>query len=178
MELLLVGLLIGIDNFFVCMGLGTMSLSKKRKTVLIALFVVAEALLPLIGLSLGQYLMSTGDIIESIQWICLLAVGLWILFTAQFSDYFSNMASSKRIYVFFLLPLILGFDNLLAGAAVRSFGLSILLMGSLSAIICWVGLWVGEWLNAQTPFANLKQGVLGAYCLTGLALFSIFIELA
>ena len=177
MELLFVGILLGLDNFILSIGLGTLSLSKNRKVQLLALFVLAEVLLPVVGLAFGQSLAASAESIESLQWISMLLFGLWIGVTVLFRDRFTGLALSNQGYLLFLLPLIFGLDNLLGGVAFHNLGVSVLVMGVLSAVICALGLVVGEWLNTRTPLARLNHGILGGFYMVGIAIVAMLVEL-
>jgi len=180
LKILVMGILLGLDNFFVSAGLGELSLSKKKKVTLMALYFVAEVCLPLVGLVAAERLVAFAPLIEAIEILGLTIAVLLVLFVVRYSRFFSRLATSKsnHIYLIYFLPFLLGLDNLLAGAAFYASGIMVLVMGAISVITCGVGLVLGEWIKTHTFMANKKPGLLSAFCLAGVALVVIIGELA
>ena len=70
--LLLTGFVVGLDNFRVAAGLGTLNFTHKRRIQIALAFCLCEALAPLVGLKIGNVLHRVGSSMG-----CLLALWRW-----------------------------------------------------------------------------------------------------
>ncbi len=138
-------LLVGLDNFIVCAGLGTLNLPAKRQQILVGLFMLAEMGMPLVGYSLA--LGESGELAGWLEWLGpMVYVLVALLVTAGAvagAKVLPLVQSSRLIY---LLPLLLAMDNLLAGASASAGGIegNVYVMGLISALACIGGLWLGK----------------------------------
>jgi putative Mn2+ efflux pump MntP len=154
--LILLGLAIGIDNFYAGASLSTLGLPADKRRRLAIGFGLFEALMPLAGLMLGRELAAQ----LALPWLeqaLLVALGLALLAGIPRGGALARrLGRSPWLLV---LPLLLSFDNLLAGSALGAIGLpraSLAMAGAglLSAMLAWLGLLVGDRATLRAPKAT------------------------
>ena len=170
-----IGLLLGLDSLFACVGLGMVSPSRARTRGLILGFAVCDGLASLTGASLGADRL--GTFLRWGDWLAPVAIGLYGLFVialAGRSRWPGPGASGDvgRPWVL-LLPPCLSLDNLVVGfgpASPGSAGLSeAVLVGGLSGMGALVGLSLGAVLRSHLPQREKereKGTSLNSTCLT------------
>lgn len=152
--LLLTGFVVGLDNFRVAVGLGTLGLTHQRRMHIALAFCVCEALAPLVGLTLGNVLIeAVRPWVESVGPIVLAGSGLYVLYRALRDEESDRLFDSR--WVVLGLPLSLSLDNLLAGVGLGMLGLPVLgsaiVIGAISGIMCIVGLILGATFAKALP---------------------------
>ena len=163
-ELLLIGLMMGLDNFRVAVALGPLNFSRRRRMQVTLAFCLCEMLAPLAGLSLGTLLIEpVRPWVEGIGPIVLGGTALYVIYQAVRKE--EPGPPFDRGWVIFGLPLSLSFDNFLAGAGLGMLGLPILLsaivIGLMSGMLCSIGLFVGRAVARYLPSkAELLSGVI------------------
>jgi len=169
-KLMVIGFLLGIDNFKVAATLEMMSTRYCRKGLMILAFGVFETLMPLLGIFLGGWFQERFAAFAA--WIALVALaisGVLILMAILRNRW--QEKQMQHAWFWLGMPLCLSFDNLFAGVALQSLNFpvwgSALFVGVLSSLICFLGVVSGRWLREKIP---LPLGVVGA---TGLLLFAL-----
>lgn len=163
---------LGLDNAGVVMALAAAGTTRKVAFPLILAFAAFEAVMPLLGLLLGN---TVGEVIGPAAnlagAVALAGSGGYILRSA-----FRGRAPEglpDRTSVVLGLPLSLSADNLLAGVGLGLLGFpavgSALIFGIITAAICLVGQYVGEVASTLNP--RLAQLTAGA-ALVAFALLS------
>ncbi len=147
MELLIFGLLVGLDNFAVASGLGAVGLGRDRQVRLAVGFFAFEALMPLVGLWIGQQ--ARDSLTSWAEWVgpCALVVcALLVLAAIWYRRTARGLIDRPAVAI--LLPLALSFDNLTAGVSLGSMGLPVLpaavAVGGISGALAVIGLAVGQ----------------------------------
>ncbi len=165
--LVTLGVLVGLDNLQVGAGLGLVEMSRRRRWVFAASFALAETVMPLLGLLIGQSVAPLlGEWGEGVGIGMLALTGILILWFARRGgegEAVDGRDSTLRMAQF-VLPLSLSFDNLFAGVALGTLGFpvvaSALIVGTVSGGLCAVGLFAGARLRPFIPrHAEMLSGV-------------------
>ncbi|MFZ5635042.1 MAG: manganese efflux pump [Pseudomonadota bacterium] len=177
-ELLIFGLLAGLDNLQVSASLALLPLERRRLHQLAAAFAASEIGGALIGLLLGRALLSM--LAPAAEWLAptamLLcgAVVLWLGLRRGDAD-LARFANRRALL--WGLPLSLSLDNVIAGAGIGIAGyplaLSALIVGTLSASMACAGLYAGDRLRRFLP--ERIELAVGAY-LSVLAIRGFWVE--
>jgi putative Mn2+ efflux pump MntP len=146
-ELVLFGILAGIDNVAVASALGAAGLRRDGRIRLASAFFAFEALMPFAGLLMGQQLRaSVAPIAAVLGPSCLAVCGLLVLGAALRRT--SACKLINRPWLMVMLPLVLSLDNLAAGAGFGFMDLPVvpaaIVVGGVSGAIAIVGLALGE----------------------------------
>jgi putative Mn2+ efflux pump MntP len=174
----LLGLLVGLDNLEVGVGIGLVPMRAGRRWAIAGVCFLCETGMPLIGLALGSRLRDwAGAWAEGIGIAVLALCGLAILVTALRKGGAESLAEGSFALVG--LPLSLSLDNLAAGLGLGSLGhpviASAFVLGGMSGSLCALGLFASGWLRRWVPErAELLAGVY----LLGLAAFRLLRDLA
>jgi putative Mn2+ efflux pump MntP len=165
-EILIFGLLAGLDNLQVCSSLGLLPLQRRRLHLLAAAFCASEIGGAVLGLLLGRSLLTLLDPIASgIAPLVMLGCGAAVLYLALRRDDpdLASFANHRALLVG--VPLSLSLDNVIAGAAISFAGHSLvqsaLLIGVISASMSCVGLYLGHRLRRVLP--QRIELAVGAY---------------
>jgi putative Mn2+ efflux pump MntP len=156
LEVLVFGLLAGLDNLQVCSSLGLLPVRRQRLHLLAAAFCVSEIGGALLGLSLGRGLIALlGPTASQLAPIVMLGCGCAVLYLAlRRGEQDLEQLLNHRALIFGL-PLSLSLDNMVAGAGI-SFSryplvASALVIGVISASMSCMGLYLGRWLRRFLP---------------------------
>ena len=202
-ELLIFGVLAGLDNLQVSASLALLPLQKRRLHVLAAAFCVSEIGGALLGLLLGKAVLSL--ITPVAEWLApaaMLGCGIVVLWLAlrregakqtelerthlerthperahseQAGGALFGFANQRALLLG--LPLTLSIDNVIAGAGIGIAGyplaMSALIVGSVSAAMACAGLYAGHWFKRFLP--QRIEIAVGAY-LSVLAIRSFWLE--
>ena len=152
--IILLGFLTGLDNLQVTPALGILRMPHRRRLAWALMFGLAEALMPLVGLTLGYALhRSFENWADKLGPVVLVLCGITILVMALRDNDLEAVISSK--WTIIGLPLSLSIDNLLAGVGVGAGGASILVsavvIGGISTILGLVGLYAGHLIRQWLP---------------------------
>ena len=117
------GIVLGLDNVAVALALGPLRLGGRRMAVMALLFGAAEALMPMAGVALGEFMpMPTVDFSDAARASVLITLGAAML---GFTLVRRNPAPFVgNIWTLLGLTLLLGLDNFLAGVALNVAGFS------------------------------------------------------
>jgi putative Mn2+ efflux pump MntP len=154
MNVVLYGVLSGLDNLVVSSGYSVLELSRKRCAWLVAMFGLFEAIMPVIGSLLGQEL--RGTTAEVAEWLSPIFVGLCglLVLLGVWKAPQALRAVNNRGMVF-LLPLVMSLDNLSAGVALGATGVPwsaiALVTGGISACMALIGVCIGQFLRDRMP---------------------------
>lgn len=166
--LLLLALGLSLDSFRVSLGLGALKLSPVRQAQVVLAFGLCDGLAPLIGLLIGQSIITfIGAWTEPLGPLALFAYGAYVIYVSRRA----SEAEEPTGWIVLGLPLTLSLDNLIAGASLGLVGypffLSIVVIGTMSAVMSLVGLRLGRF---ATGFLTSKTELIGGVALLVVAL--------
>ena len=162
-EILMFGVLAGLDNLQVCSALGLLPLEKRRLHLLAAAFCASEIGAALLGMLLARTLSGWlgVDKPEIAPWLMLLC-GLLVLWLAWRGEERELAQALNQKNWVFGLPLSLSFDNLIAGAGIsfssQPLFVSALAIGLISAAMSCCGLYLGRGVRRFLP-QRIELGV-------------------
>ena len=171
--LLLLGFALSLDSFRVSLGLGTLKLSRLRQFQIVIAFGVCDAVAPLIGLLIGKSLLEfIGPWVEHLGPLLLCAYGVYVIYIAQrFAASEAREAGETGRWMVLGVPLSLSLDNLVAGTSLGMIGfpllISVMVIGVMSALLSFVGLWLGRTAVRLLP---VKIELIGGVVLIFIAL--------
>ena len=143
--------LVGLDNLQASSALGMMPLRSARKWQFALAFGAFEAIMPLIGLLLGQHLHHSFESVAGIIGPLMLFVCGFLVFHTAWnvktgSKQIHHLANSR--WTLLGLPLSLSLDNLFAGIGLGAMGypilFSALVVGLVSGAMALGGLFIGS----------------------------------
>lgn len=163
--------MVGLDNFIVCAGLGTLELSARRQMLLVGLFMVAEMSMTMLGFFAGAQLMPLAwlAVFEWLAPVYLLVIGGLVMGGLVIggegvSGRLQRLVRSGSLV--FAVPPLMAIDNFIAATGTvqgnSAFGASFL-MGLLSAMACVAGLWLGKMVQAR-----VKRRWFSGACITAI----------
>lgn len=176
------GIIIGLDNLQVASSIGLLPIKPYRKWLVALAFGFFEAVMPLVGLLLGNVLSAAFE--SWAEWLAplvLIACGLSIIyFTLKEKDEAINQVNNR--WILLGLPFCLSFDNLFAGVGLGMMGFPVvstaILLGSISAAMCFLGIFIGQkarsWINRYLP---VQPEMLSGIWLLVIAILMIFKDL-
>lgn len=166
LELMIFGLLAGLDNLQVSAALSLLPLERRRLHLLAAAFCIGEIGGALLGLLLGRTLL--GLLQPTAEWLAptaMLGCGLALLWLALRRDGPDPARFIDRPALLIALPLTLSIDNVIAGTAIGVAGyplvMAALVVGSISAAMACAGLYAGHWARRFLP--DRIEAVVGIY---------------
>ncbi|HEX6097294.1 MAG TPA: manganese efflux pump [Thermoanaerobaculia bacterium] len=160
MNLILLGLLAGLDNVQVAAALGVAGLAPRRRALLAAMFALTESLSPILGVVLADQLGTRlGFSFAGIGPYVVLGCGAAIVLLALFGGDDADDNAAKRLansrWTLFGLPLSLSIDNVFVGISAGTLGYPPLLaaaaIGGISALLCVAGIAFGDRLHRLVP---------------------------
>lgn len=163
-KLLAFTLALSFDTFLVSVALGMILLSQSRRRNLILLFAMCDGFGSLAGFFLSANFVGTATLwFGKFQPFVLC---LYLLLIIGFSWYLRTMGSSLRsTTVFYLLPLLLSFDNLTAGVSLNLASMPpavfAMIAGFASALAAWFGLQLGSATRRHLPIRTLQFSGFG-----------------
>lgn len=172
--ILILGILVGLDNLQISSAIGLMGLKRKRRWLVVSLFVLFEVSMPLVGLLIGHKLNSSFEHIA--EWVAasiLISLGVYILISEWMEkDNNQDLVNSKWLLI--ILPFIMSLDNLVAGVGLGTAGYPVvstsLIVGICAGSMCFIGLVLGEKLRGIKSW-NVEL-ISGIY-LIGLGIYSV-----
>jgi manganese efflux pump family protein len=176
--LLLVSVSLGLSNFAAAIGIGLSGVDAKTRLKTGLIFGFFEALMPILGLLLGQRLAGLfGDIGHDIGAVLLILTGAFTLWQARKNATQQNQANQKQRLQSVARLLITGFaislDNLVVGFALSLYRVPVLLaalvIATTSVGMSLIGLELGRELGERIEQkSEIFSGVV--LILVGLAL--------
>jgi|SRR5215207_3772225 manganese efflux pump family protein len=145
-EVLVLGFVLSLDNFRVSIALGTVPFSMKRAVQVALTFGLWDAIMPLVGLLIGNQIgEAVGDVADLVGAAALGAYGLYLVVSALRNPEPDEL---DHPWALFGIPLTLSLDNLFAGASLGILGLSPWfsagVFGVITAVMSLVGLRLGR----------------------------------
>lgn len=162
-QLLLLGILAGLDNLQVAAAIGVAPIGRARRWLLVAAFAICETASPVLGVFLAHGLSTQlGISLDGMAPFVVIACGLAIVVLALRGREEVGLIINSR-WTLIGLPLTLSFDNLLIGVSVTSLGyppaLAALVIGAISATLCVLGILAGGRITRLIPErAELASG--------------------
>jgi putative Mn2+ efflux pump MntP len=161
-QLVVLGIAMGMNNALASVALGAMRMPRREQLRIALVFGLFEALMPVIGVMIGEQV--AGLVGKRARWIgiaLLTGFGLYSLLKRDTED---DDAADKRAQArgmqVLLLAAALSLDNLTIG-----FGLGMLqvplaaaaiVFGFISLSMAWVGLELGRWLGTKVNVSTDK----------------------
>ena len=144
--MLVLGFVLSLDNFRVSIALGTVPFSMKRAVQVALTFGLWDAIMPLVGLLIGNQIgEALGDVADLVGAAALGAYGLYLVVSALRNPEPDEL---DHPWALFGIPLTLSLDNLFAGASLGILGLSpwfsAVVFGVITAVMSLVGLRLGR----------------------------------
>jgi putative Mn2+ efflux pump MntP len=145
-EVLVLGFVLSLDNFRISIALGTVPFSMKRAVQVALTFGLWDAIMPLVGLLIGNQIgEAVGGVADLVGAVALGAYGLYLLVSALRNPEPDEL---DHPWALFGIPLTLSLDNLFAGASLGILGLSpwfsAAVFGVITAVMSLVGLQLGR----------------------------------
>ncbi|MFC7391740.1 manganese efflux pump MntP family protein [Scopulibacillus cellulosilyticus] len=172
-KIIILVLSLGLDTFFVSISLGVLKTKGRIKIAIV--FACAEAIMPLIGLLIGQ---TAGIIIgiwtSIISGIILIFVSIWLIFFEDEDDEEEKLGRNLVGWTLITTAISISLDELAVGFSIGLIGvpifLTIILIASQAFIFTFIGLtfgrkikpWMGEWTE---KIAGAILGLLGLWIL-------------
>lgn len=155
-SLIFMSLALGMDAFSVSLGLGLREIRLKRIAIIGFNIGVLHVIFPFLGIIVGQYLSkSVGDLTTLAGGILLVFIGTH-MFLSAFNYELRSLAQPYG-FPLFILMVTVSIDSFPVGLGLGLSGMenafALLLFGSTTMILSWVGMLVGRKV----------QGFLGAY---------------
>ena len=174
--LILFSFFVGLDNLQVSAAIGMLQIRAEQKWLLTIAFGFFEAVMPLIGLLLGGLIHAAlGDMASTIGPLVLMGCGLLIIYMANCEGDTGEVVNSR--WLLFGLPLTLSMDNLLAGIGLGALGYPVfftaLIIGLVSASMCFLGLFIGHQVSRWIP---VKIEYLSGVYLVLIAIMMLFVD--
>jgi putative Mn2+ efflux pump MntP len=175
-ELGLIAVAVGLDNLRAGVAIGWAGTSTAQRLRYALAFGVTESTMPLVGLALGTAATGISGFCQWIGPLALTACGLLCLVPRPDQD----RASKRRHlldarWALVALPISLGLDNLLAGVALATLDVPVLLaaavVGVVSTILATIGLYLGNAMHLRAPTRLLAALILLA--VAGLEAFDV-----
>lgn len=166
LEVILFGIVAGLDNLQASTSLGLLPMQRKRMHMLAMAFCACELAGAILGLLLGHGLTAMlGPIASSIAPFVMLACGIAILWLAYRSESKGLPEFVNHQAFLFGLPLALSLDNVIAGAGVSFSSAPVLtsaiIIGVISAGMACFGLYFANWIRNFLP--KRVELLAGAY---------------
>ena len=145
-EVLVLGFVLSLDNFRVSVALGTVPFSMKRAVQVALTFGLWDAIMPLLGLLIGNQIgEAVGDVADLVGAAALGSYGLYLVVSSLRNPEPDEL---DHPWALFGIPLTLSLDNLFAGASLGILGLSpwfsAAVFGVMTAVLSLVGLQLGR----------------------------------
>jgi putative Mn2+ efflux pump MntP len=150
LHLLILGIVVGSNNFATTLALGSLGQADRRWRILLV-FAVFEFGVPLLGMALGRRV--SGQVADHVQWLgplLIAGLGLWTLLVSTRhspdAEKLARWLSSWRGLI--ALSAGLSVDNLVVGFGLGLGGVPVLLTATVimvcSVAFAWTGLRLGE----------------------------------
>jgi putative Mn2+ efflux pump MntP len=145
-ELLILGIALSLDNFQTAIALGALRLGGRDAVRVALVFGFWDAVAPLVGILIGDYLAETiGSTADYLGAAVLGAYGLYLLVRAWRTE---GPDEPEQRWPLFALPLPLSIDNVVAGTSLGLLGYSPWiappLLGVITTLMTLVGLLLGR----------------------------------
>jgi putative Mn2+ efflux pump MntP len=167
-DFLILGFTLSLDNFRTAIALGALRLRWRHAAQVALAFAFWDAVAPLAGILVGQYLgPRIGSTAEYAGTSALGAYGLYLLVQAWRT---AAPDEFDQRWALLGLPLPLSLDNILAGTSLGLLGFSPWvappIFGAITALMTFAGLQVGR---AAAHFISIRSDVLTGVALVGMA---------
>ncbi len=156
-QLIIAGLLLGLDSFLVCLAVGALPERSVRRSQLALSFGICDGAATWIGWVVGMERPRWS--LDWSSWLGPAAVacyGAYVLFLAWRSQVISAKLASTR-WLIFALPLCLSVDNLFAGLGGQPTGHPFLVpaaYGLISGVLALIGMGVGSFLVRRSHLSS------------------------
>lgn len=164
-ELLILGVVVGSNNFATALSLGSLGQAERQWRIL-SVFAVFEFTVPLVGLWLGARV--SGLVADGVEWLgplLIAALGIWTMQEATRKTDDSERLAQKLTGWRGLVGLsaVMSLDNLVIGFSLGLGGVPILLTASVIALcsvaFAWVGLRIGA--RGRRAFESTAEAISG-----------------
>ncbi|KRW93028.1 hypothetical protein SD51_00895 [Alicyclobacillus tengchongensis] len=160
-QLILFGLAMGSNNALASVGLGTSQLTRAQQWRTALIFAVFEAIMPVIGMVIGESV--AGDIGRRAKLVgiaVLVVMGVYSLLRREGGDDEAERAAKARGMKILFLAIALSLDNLTVGFGIGMFnaplGIAAVIFGVISLCLTLLGLEVGRHLGRRVSLSPDK----------------------
>lgn len=163
-DLVGIGFILSLDNFRTSLTLGPLRFGWRRNLLAAVVFGIFDALAPLAGLLLADYLRKelAGPVADTVGPAVLGCYGLYVIIRAMRAP---GRSDQDFIWSILGLPVPLSLDNLIAGAGLGLAGLSpvvpAVLFGVITFIMSMVGLQIGQEIASRLKIRVRWEYVTG-----------------
>ncbi len=173
-KLIFLGLALGTNNALASIALGTSGMPRAHQLKTAIIFGVFEALMPIIGIFIGEEIAGiVGSKAKIIGIVILVVVGLWALFKKSEAN---EAGQAKSIGGTIILAVALSLDNLSIGFGLGMLQIPLVLaaivFGVISLLMTFLGLELGRFLGKRVSVSPDK---LSGAVLLLVAGFMIFV---
>jgi putative Mn2+ efflux pump MntP len=156
-EVVILGVTLALDNFRASIALGPLPMRLGRAVHVAVMFGVWDGLAPLVGGMLGKFLC---EAIEPLaDYIGPAVMGVYGLYLLVRSVRSSAPEELDHPWTLFGIPLSLRVDNLIAGTSLGMLGVSpwlaAVIFASLTTVLSFAGLWIGEPSDTSSTSARI-----------------------
>lgn len=160
-QLILFGVAMGANNGLASVALGTSQLSRSHQFRTALIFAVFEAVMPIIGMVVGEsFVGSIGHKARFIGIAVLVVMGMYSLLKRSHGDDEVDKAAKAKGLSILFLAVALSLDNLTVGFGVGMFDAPLLLaavtFGVVSLVMTFIGLEVGRLLGNRLSLSSDK----------------------
>lgn len=166
LEVILFGVVAGLDNLQVCSSLGLLPMERKRLHLFAMAFCLCELGGAVLGLQLGRSFINAMEPLGTMfAPAMMLLCGLAVIFLAYRNAAEGLPRFVNRRAVLFVLPVSLSVDNVVAGAGISFSSTPVLAsavaIGVISATMSCFGLYFANWVRNFLP--KRVEMIAGAY---------------
>lgn len=175
-QIVILGVAMGLNNALASIALGTSGIKRSRQLQIAFLFAIFEAIMPLLGILVGDEVARLiGNHARYIGVALLAIVGIYFFFKGN-DDAESEEVAQMALPGFksIVLAMALSLDNLTVGFGLGMLkvplGVAALAFGCISLVMTYVGLEVGRFLGAKISMSSDKLSGIVLVAVAGLML--------
>ena len=165
--LLLIGLSVGLDNFAASIAIGLGGVEKSLRFRIAIVFGIFEATMPIVGIVIGQKLLSIiGGNAKHIGGTLLVATGIYLVLSAlKHKDDQKVVQATKGWGKLIMAALSISIDNLIIGFGLisnhQSLPLMAVILGTISISLALLGIELGNRLGAKVEeYSEIISGLV------------------
>lgn len=165
--LLLIGLSVGLDNFAASIAIGLGGVEKSLRFRIAVVFGIFEAIMPIVGIIIGQKLLSIiGGNAKHIGGTMLVATGIYLVISAiRHKDDEKVTQASTSWGKLLVAALSISIDNLIIGFGLisnhQSLTLMAIILGGISISLALLGIELGSRLGSKVEeYSEIVSGVV------------------
>lgn len=177
-QIVILGVAMGLNNALASIALGTSGIKRSKQLQIAFLFAIFEALMPIVGILLGNEVARLiGNHARYIGVGLLAVVGIY--FFLKSSDKSSDESEEEEVqkmampgFKSIILAMALSLDNLTVGFGLGMLQVSLTLaaitFGCISLVMTYIGLEIGRFLGAKVTMSSDKLSGIVLIAVAGL----------